>query len=501
MPRSSTAALELESWPTYHAPTAEYDRLFKGDYYAVPKPGGVNLNKASIPKVIDAVATKIHRSIELWRSKGCSLEEGKKLEYEARRKTAQLMGTPNPAEIIFARNTTETISLAYWLAGQYKHGSYATVLMSDAENPSIYRATHVSVDNGNPDRSDPLTTYNNFNDTHSISYPPPREWLRHQSGNICVFGAYLDEEPAEIKSNIERIINECGKQPSLMIFSHVLRHNGRVMPVKELGEHAKAVKKHHYPHDPDLFICVDGAMALGNLPQFDIDDLGCDLYAISPHKTLASPPLGIARMNLASPLVREHLPIMNQLRLDHQIILDGMFDPTLGIKTNVPERINPATLLGFNATIDYMEEHKLKQGSDFAKTSHYRQQMKEYAKKQLETLREIGVPITFSADEDGSPFILSFNLYGCPEFEPAYLPGVIRPWNFQAESKVKEIATMLAEKGIALSFIRRGKLFRISFHWDTTKDNINKFIVALKEIITKGNNIVHTSTDLFGSHK
>ena len=481
----SKSTYEYIGGATWLDPALEYRRLFMADHYASPKPGGINLNKASIPKVIDEVLAGVKKNIKEWSEKGISDEQKEKIEREARHKAAKLLGSQNPAEIIFGRNTTETISLSYWLAGQYeKEHLAAEVLLSDSENPSVYRATHVNVDNGNRDQKDLLTTYSDLSDPSHSTYKPPDEWIRHSSFNICIFGAYGNETLAEMKGQIEAVMSECRKQPGLMILSHVLRHNGRVMPVKKLVAHAKAVKKHHYPENPELFVCIDGAMALGNLPTCDTDELGCDLYAASPHKTLGSPTLGVGRMNLSSPLVREHLPIMQELQPVDQLLFKRMFDPELNISSNVDEEIDPAALLGFNKTIDYLEDHSIKEGDDFSKTANRRLRIKNYAKKQLASLRESGIPITFTPSQNGSSFILSFNLFGWPEFEPAYLPGYVNPIIFDGDSKEKNVAQMLDKRGIALSFIRRGKIFRISFHWTTTKKEIDEFVRVLREILT-----------------
>lgn len=462
----------------------QYERYFRADHYAIPKKGGVNLNKASIPKIIDEVLAEVQKCMQRWKIKGLSDKEKDKIEATARKKAAALLGSQNPAEIMFGRNTTETISFAYWLAGQYEFEGYkATALLSDAENPSVYRATHVNLDNGNRDKKDPLTTYSNLSKPGDSTYTAPDEWLRHSSFNICLFGGYLDEDLEKMKANIEEIMSECHKKPGLMIISHVLRHNGRVMPVRALIQHAKAVKKHHYPDSPELFVCVDGAMSFGNLPQCDIDELGCDMYAISPHKTLGSPTLGVARMNFSSPLIQEHLPVIQEISAEEQIVLKKMFDPSLNIHGNIDEEINPAALLGFSKTLDHLEKQGTKEGNDFSRAAKKRLTMKQYAQEQLGTLKKIGIPITFTPAQDGSPFILSFNLFGAREFEPAYWPGFINPFDFEPESREKKIAQKLDERGISLSFIRRGKIFRISFHWDTTKEDIDTFIAALKEIL------------------
>jgi len=51
---------------------------------------------------------------------------------------------------------------------------------------------------------------------------------------------------------------------------------------------ARKIKAEKNPNDPNLFILVDGAQALGNLPKINFEELGCNAYVGTPHKTMKS---------------------------------------------------------------------------------------------------------------------------------------------------------------------------------------------------------------------
>jgi selenocysteine lyase/cysteine desulfurase len=69
-------------------------------------------------------------------------------------------------------------------------------------------------------------------------------------------------------------------QTKVMSFCHINYTTGLRMPVKELCQLAQ---------DHGIISVVDGAHAIGMI-NLNLDDLGCDFYATSPHKWLNAPP-------------------------------------------------------------------------------------------------------------------------------------------------------------------------------------------------------------------
>jgi L-cysteine/cystine lyase len=64
-----------------------------------------------------------------------------------------------------------------------------------------------------------------------------------------------------------------------LAFSHITTVTGLVLPAKELCRLAR---------ERGVLTHVDGAHSIGQIP-LDLHDLGCEIYATSPHKWLLAP--------------------------------------------------------------------------------------------------------------------------------------------------------------------------------------------------------------------
>jgi isopenicillin-N epimerase len=89
----------------------------------------------------------------------------------------------------------------------------------------------------------------------------------------------LPRPPASADEIVERFRRALTKRTRVMAFSHITTVTGVVLPAKELCQLAR---KH------DVLTHIDGAHAIGQIP-LDLQDLGCDSYATSPHKWLLAP--------------------------------------------------------------------------------------------------------------------------------------------------------------------------------------------------------------------
>lgn len=80
--------------------------------------------------------------------------------------------------------------------------------------------------------------------------------------------------------SLGRLVSAVTPRTRVLTFAHVQYTDGAVMPVKELCQFAR---------ERGIVSVVDGAQALGML-NFQLRELGCDLYAASCHKWLAGSP-------------------------------------------------------------------------------------------------------------------------------------------------------------------------------------------------------------------
>lgn len=439
----------------------KYKRSFSRDFYFDDKVygdylenkiEGIHLNAASLSKPFDEckeIAEKIFGD-----ENNLSSEIKKEIINKARQDAASLIGWKKEG-VIFGRNTTEAMSLAYWLAG-LKNGD--NVLTTSAENLSIQRIFELHMDHGNPKREDGYSTwptwYSKKGPRYSDFIPTPTN-----IDTTCINFLFTDLN--KIK---EEIRNNIDKDTKLFCFSHVIRDTGEEMPVKEICDYAREIKRKINPENPNIFIMVDGAQALGNVAKINFGELGCDAYSATPHKTMKSYPVGILYFNPEGKTVKENIKNLNNLYYkDEQVILEGMFDESLEIKSNVDDSLCLADISSFSKSVEKMKEYGLI-ANDFSKIENVRQNLRNYC---IEQLKKSGLDVKIN-DSDCTSFILNFRIKNTDN---------------------RLIAEKLSKQGIFVSYIERDesdsdyKYLRVSFNIDNSKKDINSFIESLKSSI------------------
>jgi selenocysteine lyase/cysteine desulfurase len=479
-------------------------RNYYGCLHAESDENAVNLNFASIPhatEVVHAYADSVRSQLL---QQLLSLEDREQFWHDAREKACQLINHPDPRGVLLAGNTTQAMSFFHWLSGMM-HGKNRTgllhhVLTTDIENSATIRTICTVGEDGNPHGRDKLTTYSDWNVSTA------------QEGKRTVgFTTYTqlrtkDCSLEDIKQQLEKLLKPSltlATVPDTIVLSHVDRHTGRELPVKEIIACARALKVKADPYHPHLFCVVDGAQALGNIPKIDWNDIGADMYAISPHKTLDGERLGIVYFNPENPLVQDGLKLLHPEIARYQPIYHGTFHPDLGVSPNVEvdgfyeqmtgihrAEINPVEVAAFVKTVEELEEQGYLSGNDFSELDAYRRTMKLYCQQELEGLsKKIGVPITAPQVESPTNFILSI----CIGQEKApkrklpllqrYLPNIWRPE--QPEQFGHEVGRRLQEHGIAVTYFSEPNIFRLSFDRNTTQESIDRFIHALEEVLSE----------------
>lgn len=103
-------------------------------------------------------------------------------------------------------------------------------------------------------------------------------WLIRQKREGIVMKVF---EPSirSAQENIDRIEKLITKRTKALSISHVTTATGQVLPVKEIGELAKA---------HNLWYFIDGAQSAGMMP-LNVHEIGCHAYATSGHKWLVGP--------------------------------------------------------------------------------------------------------------------------------------------------------------------------------------------------------------------
>ena len=340
-------------------------------------------------------------------------EEATTLYEQSREKIANFINV-RPEEIVFTRNTTESINLI-------AHSWARTNLKKD-DGVAITELEH-----------------------HSNIVP----WqiLSQEIGTRLEYVGIDENGFLDLEHLIELISS---KKVRLVSLSHMSNVLGTIVPIERIIKIA---------HENDIPVLVDGAQSVPHMPV-DAKNMDCDFLVFSAHKMLG--PTGVGVLYAKKEFLEKMRPFMGG---------GDMIKEVFKFHTNyneVPYKFeagtpNIADVVGFGAAIDYLE------------------------KIGMENIRKHEIDLTEYALES----ILSINhltVYG-PR-DPNYRGGVIS-FNI-ADIHPHDLATIMNDHGIA---IRSGHhcaqvlmqrldvpaTSRASFYIYNTKEEIDKFVNAIKE--------------------
>lgn len=340
-------------------------------------------------------------------------EEATTLYEQSREKIANFINV-RPEEIVFTRNTTESINLI-------AHSWARTNLKKD-DGIAISELEH-----------------------HSNIVP----WqiLSQEIGTRLEYVGIDENGFLDLEHLIELISSKKVKLVSLSHMSNVL---GTIVPIERIIKIA---------HENDIPVLVDGAQSVPHMPV-NVKNMDCDFLVFSAHKMLG--PTGVGVLYAKKEVLEKMRPFMGG---------GDMIKEVFKFHTNyneVPYKFeagtpNIADVVGFGAAIDYLK------------------------KIGMENIRKHEIDLTEYALDS----ILSINhltVYG-PR-DPNYRGGVIS-FNI-ADIHPHDLATIMNDHGIA---IRSGHhcaqvlmqrldvpaTSRASFYIYNTKEEIDKFVNAIKE--------------------
>jgi cysteine desulfurase/selenocysteine lyase len=163
---------------------------------------------------------------------------------ESRRVVADFIHAAKPEEIIYTRNTTESMNLLAYSYGQKFLGEGDEIIVAVTE--------------------------------HHSNFLPWKEVATRNGAKIVWFDC---EQDGELKpEKLQELVNEHTKLVAVTQLSNVI---GRINDVKKFAEIA---------HSVGAVIVVDGAQSVPHMPV-DVQDLDVDFLAFSGHKMFA--PMGI----------------------------------------------------------------------------------------------------------------------------------------------------------------------------------------------------------------
>jgi len=340
-------------------------------------------------------------------------EEATELYEQSRKKIANFINV-RPEEIVFTRNTTESINL---IAHSWAR--------SNLKKDDIIAITEI--------------------EHHSNIVP----WqiLCQEIGTRLEYVGIDESGFLDVEYLIELISSRKVKLVSISHMSNVL---GTIVPIERIIKTA---------HQYKIPVIVDGAQSVPHMPV-DAKNLDCDFLVFSAHKMLG--PTGVGVLYAKKELLEKMKPFMGG---------GDMIKEVFKFHTNyneVPYKFeagtpNIADVVGFGAAVDYLEKIGMEN------IRKYEIYLTEYALESMQSLKYITIYGPMDSKFRGG--VISFNI---------------------ADIHPHDLATIMNDHGIA---IRSGHhcaqvlmqrldvpaTSRASFYIYNTKEEIDKFVNAIKE--------------------
>ncbi len=254
-----------------------------------------------VREVYEQYYANVHRGIY-------SLSERSSEEYEAvRGKTAQLINAASEKNIIFTRNTTESINLVAYTWGRRNIRAGDEILLTEME--------------------------------HHANMLPWR-WLAKEKKARIVYWPVNDSGRLTLR-DLDSLVT---KRTKLIAFTHMSNVLGTINPAKEIVRRIRSRSQ--------ALVLIDGAQSVPHFPV-DVTAIGCDFYAFSSHKMLGPAGVGVLYGREAI------LQAMDPFLYGGDMIANVTFQT---VEWNeVPFKFeagtpNIAGVIGFGAAIDYLQK-------------------------------------------------------------------------------------------------------------------------------------------------
>jgi cysteine desulfurase/selenocysteine lyase len=271
---------------------------------------------------------------------------------DAREKVRAFINAARKEEIVFTRNATEAINLVAYTFGRGRIGAGDEIVLSIMEHHSNIVPWH---------------------------------FLRERQGAVIKW-APVDDDGNFLIAEFEKLLTPRTRMVAITHMSNML---GTVVPVKEVVRRA---------HARGIPVLLDGAQAGVHL-DVDVQDIGCDFYALTGHKLYGPTGVGVLYGK------HEHLEAMPPFNGGGEMIREVFEDrisygePPHKFEAGTPPIVQA---IGLGAAIDYVNS------VGKARIRSHEGTLLKYA---TERLREINSLRIFGAAGDKGP-IISFEVKG-----------------------------------------------------------------------------------------
>ncbi|MDB2529699.1 cysteine desulfurase [Paracoccaceae bacterium] len=223
------------------------------------------------------------------------------------------------------------------------------------------------------------------------------------------FGVVLKWVDIDAQGNLDpqAVIDAISERSKLIAITHMSNVLGSVVDVKTICHHA---------HSRGVPVLVDGSQAAVH-HAVDVQDIGCDFYAITGHKLCG--PSGSGAIFMRAERMAEMRPFIGGGDMIKEVHKDNVIynDPPMMLEAGTPGIVQT---IGFGVALDYM------MGIGFEAIQAHEKTLTDYAQSQLGSLNWLTLQ---GAAQDKGP-IFSFTLQGA--------------------AHAHDISTILDRKGIAV---------------------------------------------------
>jgi cysteine desulfurase / selenocysteine lyase len=328
---------------------------------------------------------------------------------DARETVRRFLNAASPAEIIFTRNATEAINLAAQSFGGMVLGEGDEIVLSIMEH-------------------------------HSNIVP----WHFHRERR----GAIIRWAPIDDDGNLllDEFTQLLGPRTKLVAITHMSNALGTIVPVKEVIRIA---------HERGIPVLVDGSQAAVHT-EVDVQDLDCDFYAFTGHKTYG--PTGIGVLYGKAEHLRRMPPYQGGGEMIGEVQLDAITyaEPPHRFEAGTPAIVQA---IGLGAALDYMMA--VGRGAIAA----HEATILDYATRRLQEINSL--TIYGKAQSKGA--ILSFTMKGA---HPHDVSTVIDRYGVAVRAGTHCTQPLLARYGLTASC-------RASFAMYNTKDDVDRLAESL----------------------
>ncbi|MGC8710414.1 MAG: cysteine desulfurase [Candidatus Micrarchaeia archaeon] len=345
-------------------------------------------------------------------------EEATSAYTDSKEKLAKFINASGYDEIVYTRNTTESINLVAKTWGESNIGKGDHILISEMEH-------HSNI--------------------------VPWQVLAKAKGAKLDYVKLTSDKSALDYSSLEENLE---KSPKLVAITHVSNVLGTINDVKKITRLA---------HKSGAIVLIDGAQSAPHM-KVDVASIGCDFFALSGHKMLG--PTGIGALYAKRELLEEMPPF----------ITGGDMIKTVNYESatwnDLPWKFEAGTSnieggIGLGAAIDYINSIGI---SDIE--AHERE-LTEYALKRIEEEQDVNVfgPGISKIEEKGG--IIAFDLPGIHPHDVATI--------FDKDNIAIRAGHHCAMP-LVLSLVHNSAVSRMSFYLYNTSDDVDAAINAIHKV-------------------